>query len=99
MPRAVRDKVIIRPDEPESKYDGSKLVIPAQYRDKLSEGIRRGRVVAVGEGLLKPDGSRVHIDVKPRDEIWYWAPGGWEIEVNGEKLYVVRAECVRGIVE
>lgn len=81
------DRVIVKPAEAEEQTK-SGLFIP----DTAKEKPQRGEVVAVGDGKLKDDGSRVPIDVNVGDTVIYSKYGGSEVKIDGVEYKILDAE-------
>lgn len=81
------DRVIVKPAEAEEQTK-SGLFIP----DTAQEKPQRGEVVAVGDGKLKDDGTRVAIDVKVGDTVIYSKYGGSEVKIDGVEYKILDAE-------
>ena len=81
------DRVIVKPAEAEEQTK-SGLFIP----DTAKEKPQRGEVVAVGEGKLKDDGTRVPIDVQVGDTVIYSKYGGSEVKIDGVEYKILDAE-------
>lgn len=81
------DRVIVKPAEAEEQTK-SGLFIP----DTAKEKPQRGEVVAVGDGKLKEDGTRVPIDVSVGDTVIYSKYGGSEVKIDGVEYKILDAE-------
>jgi chaperonin GroES len=81
------DRVIVKPAEAEEQTK-SGLFIP----DTAKEKPQRGEVVAVGDGKLKDDGTRVAIDVNVGDTVIYSKYGGSEVKIDGVEYKILDAE-------
>ncbi|MBW6467911.1 MAG: co-chaperone GroES [Anaerosomatales bacterium] len=81
------DRVIVKPAEAEEQTK-SGLFIP----DTAKEKPQRGEVVAVGDGKLKDDGTRVPIDVKVGDTVIYSKYGGSEVKIDSVEYKILDAE-------
>jgi chaperonin GroES len=81
------DRVIVKPAEAEEQTK-SGLFIP----DTAKEKPQRGEVVAVGDGKLKDDGTRVPIDVSVGDTVIYSKYGGSEVKIDGVEYKILDAE-------
>ena len=88
------DRLIVKPIE-EEETTASGIVLP----DTAKEKPQKGKVVAVGDGAVKEDGSRQPIDVSEGDEVLYSKYGGTEIKVDGEDLLVLRESDVLAKVQ
>ena len=92
--RPLSDRVIVRQNQAEEKTK-SGIVLP----DTAKEKPQKGKVMAVGEGEIKEDGSRRPLDVSEGDEVLYSKYGGTEITVEDDELLVLRESDVLAKVE
>ena len=83
------DRLIVQASE-EDEVTASGIVLP----DTAKEKPQKGKVLAVGDGEFKEDGSRRPLDVKKGDEVLYSKYGGTEITVDGDELLVLRESDV-----
>src|SRR4051794_8480315 len=83
------DRLIVQAVE-EEETTASGLVLP----DTAKEKPQKGKVLAVGDGEVKEDGSRRPLDVSEGDEVLYSKYGGTEITVDGDELLVLRESDV-----
>ncbi len=81
------DRVIVKPADAEEKTQ-SGLFIP----DTAKEKPQRGEVVAVGDGKLKDDGTRIAIDVKVGDTVIFSKYGGSEVKIDNVEYKILDAE-------
>lgn len=79
------DKVVIQREEAESKTAGG-IVLPDSAKDKP----QRGKVVAVGDGHTKDDGSKVPLTVKEGDNVIFSSYAGDEISVGDNDYLLLR---------
>jgi len=79
------DKVVLRRQEAESKTAGG-IVLPDSAKDKP----QRGEVVAVGDGHVKKDGTRVALTVKEGDRVIFSSYAGDEIKINDDEFLLLR---------
>ena len=86
------DRVVIKQDEAE-QTTASGLYIASETKEKPSSGI----VLAVGEGKLNDDGSRAAMPVAVGDHVVYSKYAGMEIENEGEKVMILRADDIFAI--
>ncbi len=87
--KPLADRVLIQPT-PAEETTISGIIIP----DSAKEKPLRGTVLAVGNGTK--DETMV---VKPGDQVLYGKYAGTEIELDGEKLLIMRQSDVLGIFE
>jgi chaperonin GroES len=83
------DRLIVQAND-EDEVTASGIVLP----DTAKEKPQKGKVLAVGDGEVKEDGSRRPLDVKEGDEVLYSKYGGTEITVDGDELLVLRESDV-----
>jgi len=87
--RPLDDRIVVEPLEAEEKTAGG-ILLP----DTAKEKPQRGKVVAVGPGKLLDNGSRSAVAVVKGDEVLYGRYAGTEIEVNREKIKIMRESDV-----
>jgi chaperonin GroES len=92
--RPLHDRIIVqRIDEGEQKVGG--IIIP----DTAKEKPQQGKVIAVGQGKFKDDGSRQALDVKDGDTILFGKYSGQEIKIDGEEYLIMREDEVLAILD
>ena len=91
--RPLHDKVLIQLLDAEEKTKGG-IIIPETAKEKPQEG----KVVAVGTGVILPDGVVKPLDVKKGDKILFSKYGGTEISVEGKEYLIVREDEILAIV-
>lgn len=79
------DKVVLRRQAAESTTAGG-IVLPDSAKDKP----QRGEVVAVGDGHVKKDGTRVALTVKEGDRVIFSSYAGDEIKINDDEFLLLR---------
>ncbi|MBX7169513.1 MAG: co-chaperone GroES [Pyrinomonadaceae bacterium] len=93
--KPLHDRVIIkRLDESAEKTAGG-LFIPDSAKEKPQEG----KVIAVGAGKVREDGSRQTLDVKEGDRVLFGKYSGSEIKLDGEEFLIMREDEILGIIE
>jgi chaperonin GroES len=86
--KPLADRVLIRPAAAEEKTVGG-IIIP----DSAKEKPLKGEVVAVGNGTKDEA-----IVVKAGDQVLYGKYAGTEIEVESEKLLIMRQSDILAII-
>jgi len=86
------DKVVLKRQEAESKTAGG-IVLPDSAKDKP----QKGEVVAVGDGHVKKDGSRVPLTVKEGDRVIFSSYAGDEIKIGDEELLLLRESDILAV--
>ncbi len=79
------DKVVVRRQEAETTTSGG-IVLPDSAQDKP----QRGEVIAVGDGHVKNDGTKLPLTVKEGDRVIFSAYGGDEIKLGDEEYLLLR---------
>ncbi len=92
--RPLQDRVIVKRIAEEEKSKGG-IIIPDTAKEKPQEG----KVVAVGKGKVKDDGTIAPLDVKVNDRILFGKYAGTEINFNGEEHLIMREDDILGILE
>jgi len=72
----IEDKVVVKPIVEDEKTTPSGFIIQRNSDEKPSEGI----VVAVGPGIVFPNGTKLEIDLKPGDKVAYSKYSGTEFD-------------------
>jgi len=92
--RPLHDRILVqRIEEGEQKVGG--IIIP----DSAKEKPQQGKVVAVGSGKVKDDGSRIPLDVKSGDLILFGKYSGQEIKLDGEEFLIMREDEVLAVID
>ena len=86
------DRVIVKQDEAE-ETTASGLFLASSSKEKPTTGV----VLAVGEGKHTDDGKLIPMPVKKGDHVLYGKYGGTEVEVQGEKVVILRADDIYAI--
>jgi len=56
-------------------------------------------VIAVGNGRILDNGSKVALDVKAGDRVLFGKYAGTEIKLDGEEYLILREDDVLGVIE
>ena len=86
--KPLADRVLVRPAEAEQKT-ASGIIIP----DTAKEKPQRGEVLAVGKGTKDHE-----MTVNVGDQVLYGKYSGTEIEVDGEKLMIMKESDIYAII-
>lgn len=79
------DKVVLKRQEAEDVTAGG-IVLPDSAKDKP----QRGEVVAVGDGHVKNDGTKVPLTVKEGDRVIFSSYAGDEIKLGDDEYLLLR---------
>jgi len=90
--RPLHDRLIVRRlEEGEQQIGG--IIIP----DSAKEKPQRGTVIAVGNGRVNKNGTRVPLDVKAGDLVLFGKFTGQEVSLDGEDYLVMREDDVLAV--
>jgi chaperonin GroES len=92
--RPLNDRIIVRRVEEQEQMRGG-LYIPDTAKEKPQEG----EVIAVGNGKLLDNGTRIAIDIKAGDKVLFGKYAGTEIKLDGEEYLILREDDVLGVIE
>ena len=91
--RPLHDQVVVsRVEEKEAVRGG--IIIPDTAKEKPQEG----EVVAVGNGKILDNGTRVAMEVKKGDRILFGKYAGSEIKVDGREYLIMKEEYILGVL-
>ena|ERR1041385_3151061 len=91
--RPLQDRVVVKRLEDKETMRGG-IVIPDTAKEKPQEG----EVMAVGDGKVLNNGTRVAMDVKVGDRILFGKYSGSEVKLDGEDLLIMREEDILGVL-
>jgi len=91
--RPLHDRLMVRRIEEKEMAKGG-IIIPDTAKEKPMEG----EVLAVGNGKVLENGTKLALDVKPGDRILFGKYSGTEIEIDGEEVLIVREDEVLAIM-
>ena len=91
--RPLQDRVIVERIEAVEKSAGG-LYIPDTAKEKPQEG----KVIAVGKGKYREDGSMIAMDVKSGDRILFSKYAGSDVTLDGKEYIIMREDDILGIL-
>ena len=91
--RPLHDRLLVRRLEEKETARGG-IVIPDTAREKPMEG----EVLAVGNGKLLENGTKLALEVKVGDRVLFGKYSGTEITVEDEEVLIVREDEVLAIM-
>lgn len=92
--RPLQDRVLVKRVDEEEKTKGG-ILIPDSAREKPMEG----KVVAVGNGKILENGTKVNPEVKSGDRILFGKYSGTEVKIDGEEHLILREDDILGVLE
>ena len=92
--RPLHDRIIVqRLDEGEQQIGG--IIIP----DSAKEKPQQGKVLAVGDGRITEDGTRIPLDVVAGNLILFGKYSGQEIKLEGVEYLIVKEDEVLAVID
>lgn len=83
------DRIVLKREEAESTTAGG-IVLPDSAQNKP----QKGEVIAVGDGHVKNDGSKIPLTLQEGDRVIFNSYGGEEIKVGDEEYLLLRESDV-----
>ena len=92
--RPLHDRLIVERIEDTEQMVGG-ILIP----DTAKEKPQQGKVLAVGNGTVRDDGSVTPLDVKAGDTVLFGKYSGQEITLEGTEYFIMRENEILGVIE
>src|SRR5207244_13594131 len=92
--RPLHDRLLVRRIEEKETVKGG-IIIPDTAKEKPQEG----EVIAVGNGKVLENGTKIALDVKAGDRVLFGKYAGTEIKLDGEEYLILREDDVLGVIE
>ena len=91
--RPLHDRMLVRRIEEKETAKGG-IIIPDTAKEKPQEG----EVIAVGNGKVLDNGTKVAMDVKVGDKILFGKYSGSDIKIDGEEFLILREDEVLAVL-
>jgi len=91
--RPLHDRLLVRRIEEKETAKGG-IIIPDSAKEKPQEG----EVLAVGNGKILENGTKVALDVKVGDKILFGKYSGTDIKIDGEEVLILREDEVLAVM-
>lgn len=91
--RPLHDRLMVRRIEEKETAKGG-IIIPDTAKEKPQEG----EVLAVGNGKILDDGTKLALDVKVGNKILFGKYTGTEIKIDGEDVLILREDEVLAVL-
>jgi chaperonin GroES len=88
----LHDRLVVRRIEEKETAKGG-IIIPDTAKEKPQEG----EVLAVGNGKILDNGTKIALDVKVGDRILFGKYTGTDIKVDGEEVLILREDEVLAV--
>src|ERR1700726_260919 len=89
----LHDRVLVRRIEEKETAKGG-IIIPDTAKEKPQEG----EVLAVGNGKVLENGTKLALDVKVGDKILFGKYSGTDIKIEGEDVLILREDEVLAVL-
>ncbi len=90
--RPLHDRILVKRIEAADVLKGG-IIIPDTAKEKPQEG----KVVAVGNGKILENGTRLEMSVKEGDKILFGKYSGTEVKIDGEEFLILREDDVLAV--
>ena len=94
MLKPLGDRVVLKAQEEEEETVGG-IVLASNAKDKPTTG----EVVAVGDGRILDNGTKVPVSVKKGDNVLFDKYAGNEVTYQGEKYLVVHEKDLVAVID
>ena len=91
--RPLHDRLLVKRIEETETVKGG-IIIPDSAKEKPQEG----EVIAVGNGKVLDNGTKVELDVKAGDKILFGKYSGTDIKIDDEEYLILREDEVLAVV-
>jgi chaperonin GroES len=91
--RPLHDRLLVKRIEEKETVKGG-IIIPDTAKEKPQEG----EVIAVGNGKILENGTKIALDVKAGDKILFGKYSGTEIKVDGQEYLILREDEVLAVI-
>jgi len=91
--RPLHDRLVIRRIEEKETAKGG-IIIPDTAKEKPQEG----EVLAIGNGKLLDNGTKVALEVRVGDKILFGKYSGTDIKIDGEDVLILREDEVLAVL-
>jgi chaperonin GroES len=91
--RPLHDRMLVRRIEEKETAKGG-IIIPDTAKEKPQEG----EVLAVGNGKILENGTKIALDVKVGDKILFGKYSGTDIKIDGEQVLILREDEVLAVL-
>lgn len=92
--RPLYDRVLIKRVEEKEQVRGG-IIIPDSAKEKPQEG----EVVAIGNGKVLENGTRIEPGVQVGDRVLFGKYSGSEIKLDDEEYLILREDEILGVIE
>ena len=91
--RPLHDRVLVRRIEEKETAKGG-IIIPDTAKEKPQEG----EILAIGNGKILENGTKVALEVKVGDKILFGKYSGTDIKIEGEEVLILREDDILAVI-
>ena len=91
--RPLHDRLLVQRIEEKETVKGG-IIIPDTAKEKPQEG----KVIAVGNGKILENGTKLALDVKAGDKILFGKYSGTDIKIDGKEVLILREDEVLAVI-
>jgi chaperonin GroES len=91
--RPLHDRLIVKRFDEEEKTKGG-IIIP----DNAKEKPQQGEVIAVGNGKVLDNGTKVAPEVKKGDKVLFGKYSGSEVKIDGIDYLIMKEDEILGVI-
>jgi chaperonin GroES len=91
--RPLYDRLLVRRIEEKETVKGG-IIIPDTAKEKPQEG----KVIAIGNGKILENGTKVPLDVKAGDKILFGKYSGTDMKIDGKEVLILREDEVLAVL-
>lgn len=92
--RPLHDRILVKRVEEKEQVRGG-IIIPDTAKEKPQEG----EVIAVGQGKVLDNGTKVEMAVKAGDRVLFGKYSGSEVKLDGQEYLIMREDEILGVIE
>ena len=93
--RPLHDRILVKRTDEKKEVKKGNIIIPDSAKEKPQEG----EVVAVGNGKILEDGTKVNLEVKAGDRILFGKYSGTEVKIEDQDYLIMREDDILAIIK
>jgi chaperonin GroES len=93
--RPLHDRILVKRTDEKGEVKKGSIIIPDSAKEKPQEG----EVVAIGNGKILEDGTKVALEVKAGDRILFGKYSGTEVKIEDQDYLIMREDDILAIVK
>jgi len=93
--RPLHDRILVKRTDEQKEVKKGNIIIPDTAKEKPQEG----EVVAVGNGKVLEDGTKVNLEVKAGDRVLFGKYAGTEVKIEDQDYLIMREDDILAIIK